>query len=79
MVLLDTTGKEIKRVGKDVSGTQTGGYENTFAFSFPKGVSQGVYGIRTELLVNGQVVGRNEEDLQLVVDYNPAAYPIAAR
>ncbi|SBV36778.1 conserved exported hypothetical protein [uncultured Stenotrophomonas sp.] len=79
MVLLDTTGKEIKRVGKDVSGTQAGGYENTFAFSFPKGVSQGVYGIRTELLVNGQVVGRNDESVQLVVEYSPAAYPVAVR
>lgn len=79
MVLLDTSGKEIKRVGKDVSGTQAGGYENTFAFSFPKGVSQGVYGIRTELLVNGQVVGRNDENVQLVVEYSPATYPIAAR
>ncbi|MGB3392061.1 MAG: hypothetical protein WA956_01310 [Stenotrophomonas sp.] len=79
MVLLDTTGKEIKRVGKDVSGTQAGGYENTFAFSFPKGVSQGVYGVRTELLVNGQVVGRNDESVQLVVDYSPATYPVAAR
>lgn len=79
MVLLGTDGKEIKRVGKDVSGTQTGGYENTFAFTFPKGVSQGVYGVRTELLVNGQVVGRNDESVQLVVEYNPAAYPLAAR
>lgn len=77
MVLLDTTGKEIKRVGKNISGTQAGGYENTFAFSFPRGVSQGLYGIRTELLVNGKIVGSNDESVQLVVEYSPAAYPLA--
>lgn len=80
MILLGTDGREIKRVGKDVSSNLSGGgYENTFSFSFPSGVSQGVYGVRTELLVNGQVVGQNDEGLQLVIDYHPATYPVAVR
>jgi len=77
LILLDTSGKEIRRVGKDVSGTAGGGYENTFTFAFPKGVSQGVYGVKTELLVNGKVVDHNAEALQLVFEPMLRPFPVA--
>lgn len=66
LVLLDTEGKEFRRVRKDVTSDAGGGYENKFTFAFPNGVSQGVYGIRTELLINEEIVGQNGEDMRLV-------------
>lgn len=66
LVLLDSAGNEIRRAGKDLGDSSGGEHENTFSFSFPKGVSQGMYGIRTELLVNGEVVDRNTDNIQLV-------------
>lgn len=79
LVLLDTSGKEFQRVRKDVQSTAGGGYENSFVFAFPKGVSQGIYSVRTELLVNDQVVARSGEQLQLVMDYNGSPYRVALR
>lgn len=74
LVLLDPEGKEFRRVGKDVNSNVGGGYENKFAFAFPKGVSQGVYGVRTELLVNDEVVGQNSDDMRLVITSTGTTY-----
>lgn len=79
LVLLDTNGKEFRRARKDVQSTAGGGYENSFSFTFPKGISQGIYSARTELLVNDQVAARSDEQLQLVVDYNGSPYRIVSR
>lgn len=79
LVLLDNSGKEIKRVGKNVDASLGGEYENTFSFSFPKGVSQGIYGIRTELLVDGQVAGRNDDGIQLVFGMDGQPRQLAMR
>jgi hypothetical protein len=79
LVLLDTNGKEFRRVGKDVQSKAGGGYENSFSFAFPKGVSQGIYKMHTELLVNGQVAAHSGEQLQLVVEYVDSPYQVASR
>lgn len=79
IVLVDTNGKEFRRVPKEVVAGEGGAYHNTFAFSFPRGVTQGYYGIRTELFVNGEEVGRTQERLQLVLVGQAEGRHIAAR
>ncbi|NMG66164.1 hypothetical protein GPA19_14525 [Azoarcus indigens] len=67
LVLVDTAGKEFRRSSKVVSENGSGQYENTFNFKFPKGVSQGVYGVKTALYVNGEKARESSNRVQLVV------------
>jgi hypothetical protein len=52
--------------------TKTGGrYKNEFSFTLPEGLPQGVYPIKTELLLNGAVVDTANNDIQLVLQVDP--------
>ncbi|PUA28892.1 MAG: hypothetical protein B0W54_10805 [Cellvibrio sp. 79] len=61
--------KELKNFIKPVNEkTKTGGrYKNEFSFTLPEGLPQGVYPIKTELLLNGAVVDTADNDIQLVL------------
>lgn len=64
--------KELKNFTKPVNGkTKKGGrYQNEFSFTLPEGLPQGVYPIKTELLLNGKVVDTSDNDIQLVLQVN---------
>lgn len=75
VVLLSPSGEEIRRSTKNITvkapnGTDevadSGEYANSFSFKFPKGVSQGIYRFKTELIVNGQKMAESGGTLQLV-------------
>lgn len=61
--------KELKNFAKPVNeDTKTGGrYKNEFSFTLPEGLPQGVYPIKTELLLNGRTVSAADNDIQLVL------------
>lgn len=61
--------KELKNFTKPVNEkTKRGGhYKNEFSFTLPEGLPQGVYPIKTELLLNGEVVDASNNDIQLVL------------
>ncbi|WP_039912753.1 hypothetical protein [Cellvibrio mixtus] len=61
--------RELKNFTKLVNGkTKAGGrYKNEFSFTLPEGLPQGVYPIKTELLLNGVVVNTANNDIQLVM------------
>lgn len=75
--------KQLKTFVKPVNGkTKAGGrYKNEFSFTLPEGLPQGVYPIKTELLLNGQVVDAADNDIQLVmqVDFQGRGSLVAAR
>lgn len=64
--------KELKNFTKPVNEkTKRGGrYQNEFSFTLPEGLPQGVYPIKTELLLNGKVVDTSNNDIQLVLQVN---------
>jgi hypothetical protein len=64
--------KELKSLTKAVNKKtkQAGRYENEFTFTLPEGVPQGVYPIKTELLLNGKVVDTSDTGIQLVLEVN---------
>lgn len=64
--------KELKNFTKPVNEeTKSGGrYQNEFSFTLPEGLPQGVYPIKTELLLNGKVAGNSNNDIQLVLRVN---------
>lgn len=70
LILTDSNGQEFKRATKVVGkkGTGSGEYENQFSFKFPTGISQGFYGVKTALYVNGQKAGERANRMQLVVN-----------
>jgi len=61
--------KELKSLTKKVNKNNTSGgrYQNEFTFTLPEGLPQGVYPIKTELLLNGQVAETSNNDIQLVL------------
>lgn len=65
--------KQLKNFIKPVNAkTKTGGrYKNEFSFTLPEGLPQGVYPIKTELLLNGKVVNAADNDIQLVLNVDP--------
>ena len=75
--------KELKNLTKAVNAkTKTGGrYQNEFSFTLPEGLPQGVYPIKTELLLNGKVVDTASNDIQLVlhIDERGAMQLVAMR
>lgn len=64
--------KELKSLTKTVNdkNKKAGSYENEFSFTLPEGVPQGVYPIKTELLLNGKVVKTSDTGIQLVLEVN---------
>lgn len=74
--------KELNTLTKAVNAeTKRGGqYQNEFSFTLPEGLPQGVYPIKTELFINGQVAKKADNDIQLVlhVDQHGAFQLLAA-
>lgn len=64
--------KELKSLTKAINKKtkKAGRYENEFAFTLPEGVPQGVYPIKTSLLLNGKVVDTSDTGIQLVLEIN---------
>lgn len=64
--------KELKSLTKDVNeGTKRAGhYTNEFTFTLPEGLPQGVYPIKTTLILNGEEKETINNDLQLVLEVN---------
>ena len=58
----------LKSMTKEAQRSAKGGqFEGEFAFSLPEGLPQGVYPIRLTLLLNGDIAGDSDHDLQLVM------------
>lgn len=64
--------KPLNTLTKPVNGKtkKAGHYQNEFSFTLPEGLPQGVYPIKTELLINGQAVESASNDIQLVMIYD---------
>ena len=69
LVVLDPQGQPFKSGSKELSNTnKTGGrFENSFELTLPPGVSQGVYGVKTNLYVNGKLAATRDMRTQLVI------------
>ena len=61
--------KELKSLTKAVNEEtkRAGRYANEFSFTLPEGLPQGVYPIKTTLLLNGQEANASSNDIQLVL------------
>jgi len=66
--------KELKSLTKDVNEEtkRAGRYTNEFTFTLPEGLPQGVYPIKTTLILNGEETQTINNDLQLVLEVNSA-------
>ena len=60
--------KELKSYIKTVNAetNASGAFENKFTFQLPKGMPQGIYPVRTEILVNGKAYAPVNNQMQLV-------------
>lgn len=69
LVVLDPQGQPFKSGSKALaSNNKTGGrFENSFELTLPAGVSQGVYGVKTNLYVNGKLAATRDLRTQLVI------------
>lgn len=68
----EDTKKTIKSLVKTVNDEQqkAGAYENQFSFTLPKGMPQGVYPIKTAILVDGKAHPAANNDMQVVLRVN---------
>ena len=66
--------KELKSLTKDVNEEtkRAGRYTNEFTFTLPEGLPQGVYPVKTTLILNGEETQTINNDLQLVLEVNGA-------
>ncbi|MGF6739725.1 hypothetical protein [Paraburkholderia atlantica] len=74
IVLLDPKGQPFKNGTKPLESQNASGgrFENSFELTLPQGVSQGVYAMKTNLYVNGQLVASRDLSTQLVIDHGEA-------
>ncbi|MDQ0627101.1 hypothetical protein [Paraburkholderia graminis] len=74
IVLLDPKGQPFKNGTKPLESRSASGgrFENSFELTLPQGVSQGVYAMKTNLYVNGQLVASRDLSTQLVIDHGEA-------
>ncbi len=66
LVVYDTDGKPFKTGSKPLTNGSGGRFENSFELTLPKGVSQGVYAMKTNLYVNGKLSASRDLRTQLV-------------
>ncbi|MES2674241.1 MAG: hypothetical protein V4660_08370 [Pseudomonadota bacterium] len=61
--------KELKSLTKVVNAEtkRAGRYANEFSFTLPEGLPQGIYPIKTALLLNGKTAKASSNDIQLVL------------
>jgi len=79
LVLLGPGGDELRRFPKEVASGESGGFDNSFTFSFPQ-VEQGNYKVVTELWLNGEKLDNNQAHIQLVMHHEGSSVErIAAR
>lgn len=66
--------KELKSLTKTVNEQtkRAGRYNNEFSFTLPEGLPQGVYPIKSELLINGKAAKTANADIQLVLNVDRA-------
>jgi len=78
IILLDPNGQPFKNGTKPLESKNASGgrFENSFELTLPEGVSQGVYAMKTNLYVNGQLAATRDLRTQLVLDHGQA--PIVA-
>lgn len=67
--------KEIKKFTKKINQeTQRGGeFANEFKFTLPKGMPQGIYPIKTQVIIDGKAFSPVENKMQLVIHQQPNA------
>ena len=63
--------KEIKSFTKTINQEtkRSGAFANEFKFKLPKGMPQGVYPIKTQVIIDGKALPPVENKMQLVFDY----------
>jgi len=68
LLLTGPSGEPIKSGTKQMASTNRGSgrFENSFELTLPNGVSQGVYGVKTNLYVNGRLATSRDLRAQLV-------------
>ena len=77
IALYGPDGKEAATARKPASQAPGGGaFETNFRFTMPQGVPQGVYPVRSQVLVNGEPTAKAETRFQVVV--GPAGAVVAA-
>lgn len=61
---------ELKSLTKSVNANphKAGQYQSEFTFTLPEGMPQGVYPVKTTLLLNGEAVKHEENKMQLVLN-----------
>lgn len=72
IIVLDPKGEPFKQGSKSLANNNrsAGRFENSFELTLPAGVSQGMYGIKTNLYVNGKLAASRDLRTQLVWDGN---------
>jgi hypothetical protein len=66
--LFDPDGKRITNTRKLANQNgETGAFTTSFSFTLPEGVKQGVYPVKTSVLLNGQQASAGEARLQVVM------------
>jgi uncharacterized protein YcfJ len=78
IVLYDTNNKEFKRGTKQLSQGSGGSYETSWQFKLPDGVTQGRYRVETLMYVNGQLMAKRDNAVQLVL-IGDGSHVVAAR
>lgn len=72
LVVYDHEGKPFKTGSKPLVVNSAGRFENAFELTLPKAASQGVYAMKTNLYVNGQLTASRTLNTQLVWDGSQA-------
>ncbi|KGJ94793.1 hypothetical protein [Colwellia psychrerythraea] len=77
----DDDTKEVRSLVKKVNEKtkQAGAFENSFTFTLPVGMPQGVYKIKTSLIVDGVETAPQDNEMQVVLNvFEDRSYQIAA-
>ncbi len=77
----DDPTKELRSLVKDVNkkNKKTGAFENTFTFTLPEGMAQGVYKIKTSLIINGTESKPLNNEMQVVLNvFEDRSYQFAS-
>lgn len=79
----EDTSKELKSLTKVVNtdSNKSGSFENEFTFKLPKGMPQGVYPVRTSVIVDGKEQPPKNSQMQLVLNgrYNGTFQRVATQ